>query len=98
VERVIGTLERECIQWGGLAWNVAEQQAAIDAWLEKYHTFRSHQALDYETPIRYLEKTKPPELLPMWSASTLRGQNASILLYSYGLSRRTSGEKRGPVV
>jgi transposase InsO family protein len=56
VERVIGTLERECIQWGGLAWNVAEQQAAIDAWLEKYHAFRPHQALGYLTPDAYAAK------------------------------------------
>lgn len=56
VERVIGTLERECIQWGGLSWTVAEQQALIDEWLRKYHTFRPHQALGYLTPDAYTAK------------------------------------------
>jgi transposase InsO family protein len=53
VERVIGTLERECIQWGGLATDIDEQQQVIDAWLGKYHSFRQHQALGYLTPDEY---------------------------------------------
>jgi len=56
VERVIGTLERECIQWGGLATELAEQQEVIDAWLTKYHTYRPHQALGYLTPDAYAAK------------------------------------------
>lgn len=53
VERVIGTLERECLQWGGLVIGVKEQQAEIDAWLIKYHDYRPHQALGYLTPNEY---------------------------------------------
>lgn len=45
VERMIGTLERECIQWGGLVLGVKEQQAEIDTWLHKYHDYRPHQPL-----------------------------------------------------
>lgn len=53
VERVIGTLERECIQWGGIGFDVPEQQAVIDDWLKKYHSYRPHQALGYLTPDEY---------------------------------------------
>jgi len=56
VERFIGTLEREFIQWGGVALDVADQQQLVDAWLEKYHSYRPHQSLGYLTPDEYLAK------------------------------------------
>jgi transposase InsO family protein len=56
VERFIGTLERECIQWGGLITDLADQQTVIDTWLEKYHTYRPHAALGYLTPDEYASK------------------------------------------
>lgn len=56
VERFIGTLEREFIQWGGVAINVADQQALVDTWLNKYHSYRPHQSLGYLTPDEYLAK------------------------------------------
>lgn len=56
IERFIGTLERECIQWGGLAVDLADQQRLIDVWLEKYHNVRPHQALGYLTPNEYTKK------------------------------------------
>lgn len=56
VERFIGTLERECIQWGGLAIDTVDQQAIIDEWLVKYHSYRPHQALGYLTPDEYRAK------------------------------------------
>lgn len=56
VERVIGSLERECIQWGGLALDTADQQDIIDKWLDKYHNYRPHQALGYLTPNEYKAK------------------------------------------
>lgn len=56
VERMIGTLERECIQWGGLVLDVKEQQAEIDQWLHKYHDYRPHQALGYLTPNEYSDQ------------------------------------------
>lgn len=58
VERFIGTLEREFIQWGGVGFNVAEQQELVDVWLEKYHSYRPHQALGYLTPNAYAEKLR----------------------------------------
>jgi putative transposase len=57
VERVIGTLERECIQWGGLV-DISEQQQVIDEWLNKYHSYRPHQALGYLTPDAYASKLR----------------------------------------
>ncbi|HEV2402583.1 MAG TPA: integrase core domain-containing protein [Candidatus Saccharimonadales bacterium] len=56
VERFIGTLERECLQWGGVTIDQKDQQDIIDVWLKKYHTYRPHQALDYLTPDEYKAK------------------------------------------
>lgn len=56
VERFIGSLEKECIQWGGLATDVAEQQEIINRWLAKYHSYRPHQSLGYLTPDEYQAK------------------------------------------
>lgn len=53
VERFIGTLEKECIQWGGVAENKLDQQQLINQWLVKYHNYRPHQALGYLTPSEY---------------------------------------------
>lgn len=58
VENMIGTIEREFIQQGKLAFNVEEQQELIDEYLEEYHKFRPHQALGYLTPYEYYEKIK----------------------------------------
>ncbi len=61
VERFIGTLERECLQWGGVALNLADQQAIINEWLVKYHNYRPHQALNYSTSNEFKEKLKAKE-------------------------------------
>lgn len=58
VERMIGTIEREFIQEGNLTFDLKEQQELIDKWLDKYHTYRPHQALNYLTPYEYYEKIK----------------------------------------
>lgn len=58
VERMIGTIEREFIQQGKLAFDLAEQQQLIDEWLVEYHTFRPHQALNYLTPYENYERIK----------------------------------------
>jgi transposase InsO family protein len=58
VENMIGTIEREFIQQGKLAFDVKEQQRLIDEWLDEYHTFRPHQALGYLTPHEYYERIK----------------------------------------
>ncbi|OYV64734.1 MAG: hypothetical protein B7Z72_12905 [Gemmatimonadetes bacterium 21-71-4] len=54
VERFIGTLEKEFIQWGGVALDVADQQQLVDVWLKKYHSYRPHQSLGYLTPDEYM--------------------------------------------
>lgn len=56
VERFIGTIERECIQRGGVAIDLADQQQLISQWLHKYHSYRPHQALGYLTPDEYQAK------------------------------------------
>jgi putative transposase len=53
VERFIGSLERECLQWGGVTVDQADQQQVINTWLYKYHSYRPHQALGYLTPDEY---------------------------------------------
>lgn len=65
VERFIGSLERECIQWGGVATDLADQQTIIDQWLKKYHSYRPHQALNYLTPDEYKAKLKDTEVALM---------------------------------
>lgn len=65
VERFIGTLERECIQWGGVVTDLADQQLVIDEWLKKYHSYRPHQALGYLTPDQYKAKLEDNEVALM---------------------------------
>ena len=62
VERFIGTLERECLQWGGVAQDLEDQQQIIDTWLKKYHNYRPHQSLNYLTPDEYTAKLKGEEV------------------------------------
>lgn len=56
VERFIGTLEKECLQWGGVTIDRKDQQRVIDTWLKKYHSYRPHQSLQYLTPDEYKSK------------------------------------------
>jgi putative transposase len=62
VERFIGSLERECIQWGGVATDLADQQQIINQWLKKYHSYRPHQSLNYLTPDEYKNKIQDEEV------------------------------------
>lgn len=65
VERFIGSLERECLQWGGVATDLADQQDIVNQWLNKYHDYRPHQSLGYLTPAEYLAKLKAEEVALM---------------------------------
>lgn len=65
VERFIGTLERECLQWGGVATDNCDQQEIINQWLTKYHSYRPHQTLDYLTPDAFLAKMQAEEVALM---------------------------------
>lgn len=62
VERFIGSLEKECIQWGGMATDLNDQQAIINEWLDKYHSYRPHQSLNYLTPNEYQAKLEHNEV------------------------------------
>jgi putative transposase len=65
VERFIGSLERECLQWGGVSIDTKDQQQIINQWLTKYHSYRPHQALNYLTPDEYLAKLTREEVALM---------------------------------
>jgi putative transposase len=65
VERFIGALEKECIQWGGLATDVVDQQDMVNQWLNKYHSYRAHQSLGYLTPDEYRTKLHAEEVALM---------------------------------
>lgn len=65
VERFIGSLERECLQWGGVAFDKHDQQDTINVWLKKYHSYRPHQSLGYLTPDEYLAKLNSEEVALM---------------------------------
>ena len=54
IERLIGTLERECLSLGGVRHSVLEQQEVIDKWLTKYHYYRPHASLNYLTPYEFI--------------------------------------------
>lgn len=50
VERVIGTIEKEFIQQGKLAFDLEDQRQLVQEWVKHYNTFRPHQSLNYLTP------------------------------------------------
>jgi putative transposase len=53
VENLIGKLQQECLDEDRTVHSVPELQRQIDRWLNDYHFFRPHQALDYLTPSEY---------------------------------------------
>jgi putative transposase len=53
VERLIGTLQRECLDYHYEPMNVSELQEAVDSWLDKYHFYRPHEALNFLTPAEF---------------------------------------------
>ena len=56
VERVIKTLQVECLDYLKGAMSVTELQTEIDSWLKKYHNYRPHESLDFLTPNEFLDK------------------------------------------
>ena len=50
IERFIGSLDRECLDLTEPARTVADQQAIINQWLVKYHSYRPHEGLKLLTP------------------------------------------------
>ena len=54
VERMIGTLQTECLDYLTGPMSVSELQAEIDSWLKKYHSYRPHESLGFLTPHEFL--------------------------------------------
>ena len=58
VERAHRTHHEEFYQVTPDRWNVPELNRQLRAWEETYNTVRPHQALDYLTPLEFLERWK----------------------------------------
>jgi transposase InsO family protein len=52
-ERLIGTLQRECLDYHYEPMNVAELREVVNSWLDKYHFYRPHEALGFLTPAQF---------------------------------------------
>jgi transposase InsO family protein len=50
VQRLTGTLQRECLDYHYQPVNVGELREVADAWPGKYHCYRPHEALNFLTP------------------------------------------------
>lgn len=50
VENVIGKLQQECLDEDRSAMSLDERKHQITTWVNDYHFFRPHQALNYQTP------------------------------------------------
>jgi transposase InsO family protein len=56
VERLIGRLQRECLDYNYAPMNCGELAAVVDLWLDTYHFYRPHQSLDFLTPAEFSAK------------------------------------------
>ncbi len=56
VENLIGKLQQECLDENRYLSTLKERQQQIQKWLNDYHFFRPHQALNYLTPAQYCDK------------------------------------------
>lgn len=55
VENLIGKLQQECLDEYRGHCTLAEREQQVISWLNDYHFFRPHQALDYLTPSEYCD-------------------------------------------
>jgi transposase InsO family protein len=53
VERLIGTLQKECLDYHYEPMNVNELSAVVDSRLDTYHFYRPHKSLKFLTPAEY---------------------------------------------
>jgi putative transposase len=60
IERLIGTFQRECLDYRYEPVNVAGLRSVTDAWLDKYHHYRPHESLDFLTPAEFSAKLGKP--------------------------------------
>lgn len=56
VENVIGKLQQECLDEDRSHMTLAQRAKQISKWLNDYHFYRPHQALDYLTPSEFCAK------------------------------------------
>jgi transposase InsO family protein len=55
VENLIGKLQQECLDEDRTIKTVEGRQYQVNRWLNDYHFFRPHQALDYLTPDEFCD-------------------------------------------
>ena len=55
VENLIGKLQQECLDEYRGYMTIAEREQQIISWLNDYHFFRPHQALNYLTPAEFCD-------------------------------------------
>ncbi|MDR2485208.1 MAG: transposase [Treponema sp.] len=78
VERLIGTLQRECLDYHYEPMNAGELREAVDSWLDKCHFYRPHESLNFFNPggvfrrIRLIH-SKNRSVLKILSTDSLRG-------------------------
>ncbi|MEL5720119.1 MAG: integrase core domain-containing protein, partial [Treponemataceae bacterium] len=56
IERFIGTLQTECLDYNYEPMSAAEMQMIVDQWLEKYENRRPHEGLGFLTPRQFTDK------------------------------------------
>jgi transposase InsO family protein/transposase-like protein len=56
VENLIGKLQQECLDEDKTTKTLDERRIQVNRWLNDYHYFRPHQALNYKTPEEYCAK------------------------------------------
>jgi transposase InsO family protein len=57
IENFIGKYQKECLnETFGIQLTAEERQVEADRWLDKWHNFRPHQALNYLTPQQFCAK------------------------------------------
>jgi len=56
VERFIGTLQKECLDYNYEPMNVRELNEVVSTWLDKYHHYRPHESLGQITPAEFSAK------------------------------------------
>ncbi len=55
VENLIGKLQQECLDENRQLSNLNERKQQVANWLNSYHFFRPHQALNYQTPQEFCD-------------------------------------------
>jgi transposase InsO family protein len=50
VERLIGTFQRECLDYHYEPVNAGELREVVDSWLNKYHFYRPYESLGFLDP------------------------------------------------